>query len=158
MEQKINLLHIVMEEDEAEQGRVSQNSSQEYSLEEVCRGNKQVTLASSAMSGSILSTHAKHWGTPSLSCLVLGNTSLCFEKLRFVMFLKVCEAIRVLEQSKSQLRGYIDQLLALVLDRDPSLLEGLPRIQQNNGMSPDLLRVASLPEVKYGELSLPGMR
>ena len=74
------------------------------------------------------------------------------------MFLKVCEAIRVLEQSKSQLRGYIDQLLALVLDRDPSLLEGLPRIQQNNGMSPDLLRVASLPEVKYGELSLPGMR
>ena len=39
MEQKINLLHIVMEEDEAEQGRVSQNSSQEYSLEEVCTGS-----------------------------------------------------------------------------------------------------------------------
>ena len=58
MEQKINLLHIVMEEDEAEQGRVSQRNSQEYSLEEVCRGAERVTLASGAMSGPILSTHA----------------------------------------------------------------------------------------------------
>ena len=52
-----------------------------------------------------------------------------------------------MEKSKVRLKGYIDQLLAAVLDRDPNLLEGLPRLQQNTGMRPDLLRVASLPEV-----------
>ena len=63
------------------------------------------------------------------------------------LFHKVCEAIRAMEKSKIRLKGYIDQLLAAVLDRDPNLLEGLPRLQQNTGMRPDLLRVASLPEV-----------
>lgn len=86
--------------------------------------------------------------------LLLYLKQILYSKLlSFLPLIKVCEAIRVLEQSKGRLRGYIDQLLALVLDRNPSLLEGLPRIQQNMGMSPDLLRLASLPEVEYTGLN-----
>ena len=56
-------------------------------------------------------------------------------------------AIRALEKAKRKVKNYIDQLIAIVLDNDPSMLEGMPRIQQNSGMSPDLLGIASLPEV-----------
>lgn len=60
---------------------------------------------------------------------------------------QVCEVLRLLELDRSRLKAYIDQLLAVVLERSPSLLEGMPRIQQSGGMRLELLTMASLPEV-----------
>lgn len=60
---------------------------------------------------------------------------------------QVCEVLRLLELDRSRLKAYIDQLLAVVLERSPSLLEGMPRIQQSGGMRLELLTMASLPEL-----------
>ena len=46
------------------------------------------------------------------------------------------------------MKAYIDELLALVLERNPALLEGLPRIQLR-GTQPELFTAASLPEVSW---------
>ena len=46
------------------------------------------------------------------------------------------------------MKAYIDELLALVLERNSALLEGLPRIQQR-GTRPELFTGASLPEVSW---------
>ena len=46
-----------------------------------------------------------------------------------------------------RLKAYIDQLLAVVLESSPCLLEGLPRIQQNSGLKMELFSLASLTEV-----------
>ena len=63
--------------------------------------------------------------------------------------LQVCEALRLLELDRSRLKAYIDQLLAVVLEKTPSLLEGMPRIQQGGGMRLELLTMATLPEVGH---------
>ena len=47
----------------------------------------------------------------------------------------------------TRLRSYIDQLLAVVLEQCPGLLEGMPRRQQGQGQSIDLLCGCSLSEV-----------
>ena len=62
---------------------------------------------------------------------------------------QVCEALRLLELDRSRLKAYIDQLLAVVLEKTPSLLEGMPRIQQGGGMRLELLTMATLPEVGH---------
>lgn len=49
----------------------------------------------------------------------------------------------------TRLRSYIDQLLAVVLEQSPGLLEGMPRRQQGKGKSFDLLRGSSIAEVPY---------
>lgn len=61
--------------------------------------------------------------------------------------MQVSHVIRTLKKAKIKVKKYIDQLLAIVLDNDPNMLEGMPRLQQSPSMSPDLLGVASLPEV-----------
>ncbi|XP_019851543.1 PREDICTED: uncharacterized protein LOC109581664 [Amphimedon queenslandica] len=60
---------------------------------------------------------------------------------------QIREEISVILKGKEKLKGYIDHLLSVALDTDPELLEGLPRVQQSPGMSPDLLRIASLTEL-----------
>ena len=55
--------------------------------------------------------------------------------------------MRALDRTCVKLKSYIDQLLAVVLENNPSLLEGMPRIQQNTGMKMELFRMASLQEV-----------
>ena len=57
--------------------------------------------------------------------------------------------MRLLELDRSRLKAYIDQLLAVVLEKIPSLLEGMPRIQQGGGMRLELLTMATLPEVGH---------
>ena len=59
----------------------------------------------------------------------------------------MCDVLRALELSTMRLKRYIDQLLAVLLEQKPSLLEGLPRIQQERGLDLDLFTVASLTEV-----------
>ncbi len=56
--------------------------------------------------------------------------------------------LRTLELDSMRLKAYIDHLLALILDRNTELLEGMPRTQQSAGMGLDLLAMASLPEVR----------
>ena len=55
--------------------------------------------------------------------------------------------MRTLELTCVKLKAYIDQILAVVLESDPNLLEGMPRIQQSTGMKLELFRMASLQEV-----------
>nr|UVH70854.1 ELKS [Octopus bimaculoides] len=61
---------------------------------------------------------------------------------------QVIRAVRKIEHSKKRLRTLIDQLLAAVLDTDPQLLEGLPRIQQGPSVSVATLRTLSSEEVR----------
>lgn len=63
------------------------------------------------------------------------------------VYIQIREEIRVIWKGKAKFKGYIDHLLGVALDTDPELLEGLPRVQQSPGMSPDLLERASLTEV-----------
>ena len=60
---------------------------------------------------------------------------------------QVCDVLRSLERTCVKLKAYIDQLLAVVLESNPILLEGMPRIQQNVGMKLELFKMASLQEV-----------
>ena len=60
---------------------------------------------------------------------------------------QVCDVLRALERSTERLKAHIDQLFAVLLEQDPSLMEGLPRIQQGSGLDMDLLSVASMTEV-----------
>ena len=59
---------------------------------------------------------------------------------------QVCDVLRSLERTCVKLKAYIDQLLAVVLESNPNLLEGMPRIQQNVGMKLELFKMASLQE------------
>ncbi|CAE1176229.1 ERC1 [Acanthosepion pharaonis] len=61
---------------------------------------------------------------------------------------QVIRAVRKIEHSKKRLRTLIDQLLAAVLDTDPQLLEGLPRIQQGPSVSVATLRTLSSEEIR----------
>ena len=63
------------------------------------------------------------------------------------LFLQICDAVRELDRAQTSYKSYIDQLLAVVLETSPTLLEGMPRLQQSNGLRMDLLRVASRGEV-----------
>ena len=49
----------------------------------------------------------------------------------------------------TRLRSYIDQLLAVVLEQSPGLLEGMPRRQQGKGQALDMLRSCSVTEVPF---------
>lgn len=71
----------------------------------------------------------------------------------------MCEALRTLELTCVKLKAYIDQILAVVLESDPNLLEGMPRIQQSTGMKLELFRMASLQEVynNYTALCVDGL-
>ena len=77
---------------------------------------------------------------------------------------QVCEVLRILALDSARMKAYIDELLALVLERNSALLEGLPRIQLR-GTRPELLTAASLPEVGVrgasgagtDRLSFPGL-
>jgi hypothetical protein len=72
-------------------------------------------------------------------------------------FGQLCDELRSLDVVIVRLKSYIDQLLAVALESNPSLLEGMPRIQQNSGLKIELFRVASIPEVihfcRLGECS-----
>ena len=68
----------------------------------------------------------------------------------------MCEALRTLELTCVKLKAYIDQILAVVLESDPNLLEGMPRIQQSTGMKLELFRMASLQEVYNIYMALCG--
>ena len=68
----------------------------------------------------------------------------------------MCEALRALELTCVKLKSYIDQLLAVVLESNPHLLEGMPRIQQSTGMKLELFRMASLQEVRNKGVMLCG--
>lgn len=59
----------------------------------------------------------------------------------------MCEAVRELDRAQAQYKVYIDQLLAVALETNSSLLEGMPRLQQSAGLRMDLLRMASRGEV-----------
>lgn len=59
----------------------------------------------------------------------------------------MCEELRSLDLRIGRLKSYIDQLLAVALESNPSMLEGMPRIQQNSGLKIELFNVASLTEV-----------
>lgn len=61
--------------------------------------------------------------------------------------LQLCEELRSLDLRIGRLKSYIDQLLAVALESNPSMLEGMPRIQQNSGLKIELFNVASLTEV-----------
>ncbi|GAB1606323.1 ELKS/Rab6-interacting/CAST family member 1 isoform X1, partial [Argonauta hians] len=61
---------------------------------------------------------------------------------------QVIRAVRKIEHSKKRLRTLIDQLLAAVLDTDPQLLEGLPRIQQGPSVSVSFLRTLTPEQVR----------
>ena len=60
----------------------------------------------------------------------------------------MCEAVRVLDLAQSKFKTYIDHLLAVVLERGPALLEGMPRLQQSSGLHMELLRMASKGQVR----------
>ena len=60
--------------------------------------------------------------------------------------------LRMLELDSMKLKTYIDQLLALVLERNAGILEGMPRIQQGCGIRMELMAMASLPEVCVGDV------
>ena len=60
---------------------------------------------------------------------------------------QMCEAVRVLDRAQGRYKAYIDQLLAIVLEKCPNLLEGMPRLQQSNGLRVELLKMASKGEV-----------
>ena len=86
---------------------------------------------------------------PSYLCFLLHLlTYMCFYSPPLPLP-QVCEALRLLELDRSRLKAYIDQLLAVVLEKTPSLLEGMPRIQQGGGMRLELLTMATLPEVGH---------
>ncbi len=55
--------------------------------------------------------------------------------------------LRSLERETRTLKETIDRLFAVILDRELSLMEGLPRIQQEAGLTFDLLGAASMTEV-----------
>lgn len=59
----------------------------------------------------------------------------------------MCEAVRELDRAQAKYKAYIDQLLAVALETNSALLEGMPRLQQSSGLRMDLLRVASRGEV-----------
>lgn len=61
---------------------------------------------------------------------------------------QVCDVLRALELTCIKLKSYIDQLLAVVLESNPNLLEAMPRIQQSVGMKLELFQMASLQEVR----------
>lgn len=52
---------------------------------------------------------------------------------------QVCNVLRSLERNTERLKAHIDELFALMLEQDPLLMEGLPRIQQEAGLDLDLL-------------------
>ena len=60
----------------------------------------------------------------------------------------MCEAVRELDRAQVSYKAYIDQLLAVVLETNSALLEGMPRLQQSSGLRLDLLRMASRGEVR----------
>lgn len=60
---------------------------------------------------------------------------------------QLCDELRSLDLTIVKLKSYIDQLLAVALESNPCLLEGMPRIQQNSGLKIELFSVASLTEV-----------
>lgn len=60
---------------------------------------------------------------------------------------QMCGVLRALDTDSQRLREYIDQLLAKVLERNPGILEGMPRSQLTRGLQPDMLRGANIPEV-----------
>ena len=60
---------------------------------------------------------------------------------------QLCDELRSLELTIMKLKAYIDQLLAIALENNPYLLEGMPRIQQDTGLKLELFGVASLTEV-----------
>lgn len=63
--------------------------------------------------------------------------------------LQVCGVLRALDTDSQRLRDYIDQLLAKVLERNPGILEGMPRSQLTRGLQLDMLRGAAIPEVLH---------
>ena len=63
-------------------------------------------------------------------------------------YVQLCDELRALDLTTVRLKAYIDQLLAVVLESSPCLLEGLPRIQQNSGLKMELFSLASLTEVR----------
>ena len=61
---------------------------------------------------------------------------------------QMCEAVRELDRTQAHYKVYIDQLLAVVLETNSALLEGMPRLQQSTGLRMELLRMASRGEVR----------
>ena len=59
----------------------------------------------------------------------------------------MCAAVRELDRAQANYKAYIDQLLVVVLETNPALLEGMPRLQQGRGLRMDLIRMASRGEV-----------
>lgn len=64
-------------------------------------------------------------------------------------FTQVIRAIRKVEHSKKRLRTLIDQLLAVCLDTDPSLMEGLPRMQLTAAVKHGTLRALTFEQVHF---------
>jgi hypothetical protein len=62
---------------------------------------------------------------------------------------QMCEAVRELDRAQARYKAYIDQLLAVVLETNSALLEGMPRLQQSAGLRMDLLRMASRGEASH---------
>ncbi|KAL5013491.1 hypothetical protein ScPMuIL_007761 [Solemya velum] len=60
---------------------------------------------------------------------------------------QVIRAIRKVEHSKKRLRTLIDQLLAVCLDTDPSLMEGLPRMQLTAAVKHGTLRALTFEQL-----------
>ncbi|XP_062521749.1 ELKS/Rab6-interacting/CAST family member 1-like isoform X2 [Corticium candelabrum] len=76
-----------------------------------------------------------------------GMSSQLAEELSDASPDQVLQAIRNMDDNMTRLRSYIDQLLAVVLEQCPGLLEGMPRRQQGQGQSIDLLCGCSLSEM-----------
>ena len=60
---------------------------------------------------------------------------------------QVNQVLYKMESGLSELKSHIDQLLVVVLNRDPELLQGMPRVQQDRCMRPELRKLASIHEV-----------
>lgn len=76
-----------------------------------------------------------------------GMDSQLAEKLSDASPDQVLQAIRNMEENMTRLRSYIDQLLAVVLEQSPGLLEGMPRRQQGKGQPLEMLCSCSVTEL-----------
>ncbi|XP_064632222.1 ELKS/Rab6-interacting/CAST family member 1-like isoform X2 [Lineus longissimus] len=71
------------------------------------------------------------------------------EKLNNASAEQVVQAIRKSDHSKKKLLAFIDQLVAVCLENDPQLLEGLPRCQLDPGLPLDQLKVLPHNKLLY---------
>jgi hypothetical protein len=72
-------------------------------------------------------------------------------KYSLICSFQVVQAIRKSDHNKKKLLAFIDQLVAVCLENDPQLLEGLPRCQLDPGLPLDQLKLLPHNKVRHHE-------